>query len=200
MAGSAQYIGPALTIASSVTGFMGANKAASAARLAAERTAAAKRFEAKQLLINAGQEQAAGQRAGFEQERQAQLIQSRQIALAAASGAGASDPTIMKLIARTEKEGSYRAAVAIYGGEEKARQLRMAAAGRQYEADAAITAGAQTAQAYQIAGVGSLLRGGASLFAKYGMGGPKGSGDSAALGGPDTSWLDTGSQPMSGMA
>lgn len=195
MAGASKAIGPALQIASTLTGFMGANKAAAGARAAAERTAQAKRFEAQQLSVNAGQELAAGQKAGFEQERQARLVASRQIALAAASGAGASDPTIMNLIARTTKEGSYRAAVAIYGGEERARQMRMAAAGREYEADAAIVGGEQTASAYKTAGVGALLRGGASLFAKYGAGGPSGSGDSAALG-IDTSWLDTGSQTI----
>ena len=186
-------IAPALQIGSALTGFLGAGKAASGARAAAERAAQAKRFEAQQLRVNAGQELAAGQRAGFEQDRQTKLLESRQIALAAASGAGASDPTVMNLIARTAKEGSYRAAVAIYGGEEKARQLRMAASGREYEADAAIVGGEQTASAYKTAGVVALLRGGASLFAKYGAGGPSGSGDSAALG-VDTSWLDTGSQ------
>lgn len=200
MAGSAQFIGPALTIASSLTGFAGANESAAGARLAAQRTAAAKRFEAEQMRVAAQAEAAAGQAAGFEQERQSRLMQSRQVALAAASGAGASDPTIFNLIARTAKEGSYRAAVAIYGGEERARQLRMGAAGREYEADAAIDAGARTAKAYQTAGVGMLLKGGASFFAKYGAGGPKRMGDSAALGTPDTSWLDTGTETMSGMA
>lgn len=212
MAGATAFIPAALTIAGSLMGKSGADtsaegavKAGEGARIAAARTAVAKQFEAEQLRINAGTEIAAALRAGFEEERQARLVQSRQIALAAASGAGASDPTVVQMISRTAKEGSYRAAVALYGGAEKARALRMAASGKDYEGAVALEAGELQAEAYNLkaqgyktAGLGELLKGGSSLFAKYGFGGPKGSGDAAVTGSGgvnmDTSWLDTGTE------
>jgi len=211
MAGSTAFIPAALTVAGSLIGksgtdtsAAGAKLAAGGARVAAERTAVAKQFEAQQLRINAGTEVAAAQRAGMEEQRQARLVASRQLALAAASGAGASDSTVVQMISRTAKEGSYRAAVALYGGEEKARQMRMAAAGKDYEGAVALETGDRQAQAYELqakgyktAGLGELLKGGSSLFAKYGFGGPKGSGDASLVaGGTDTSWLDAGTEAI----
>lgn len=192
MAGATAYLPAALTVASSLMGASGASDAAGGARLAGQRTATAKRFEAVQLRQNAGQEVAAAQRQGMEEQRQARLVQSRQLALAAASGAGASDSTVVQMIARTEKEGSYRAAVALYGGAERARAMRMAAAGREYEAEGAIEAGESQAGAYESQGLSMLLKGGSSLFSKYGFGGPKGDSATTTSGGLDTSWLDSG--------
>ena len=201
MAGSEAYIPAALTLAGSVMGYSGANKAASGARLAGARTAGARAFEAKQLRQNAGQEVAASQRAALEERRQANLVASRQLALAAASGAGASDPTVVQMIARTAREGSYRASVALYGGEERARQLRMAAAGKDYEGASALEGAEVQASAYKTAGVGELLKGGGSLFAKYGFGGPAAGGNAVLTsGGIDTSWLDAGSEAIRGVA
>ena len=202
MAQAAAFIPAALTIAGMVVGKQGADQGAAGARLAAQRTAVAKQFEAEQLRINAGQQIAAGQQAAFEQERQARLVASRQVALAAASGAGASDSTVVSMIARTAKEGSYRAAVALYQGQDAARQMRMAAAGKDYEAGTALTAGEEQARAYKTAGTQSLLKGGASLFSKYGMGGFFGkAGDSAAVSaGADTSWIDAGSVGIGSVA
>lgn len=204
MAGATQYIPAALTVASALTSSSGSNTSASGAAMAAEgarvaaaRTAAARKFEAEQLRVNAGQEIAAGQQAAFEQERQARLVASRQIALAAASGAGASDPTVKTLISRTAKQGSYNAAVALYQGQDKARALRMAAEGKDYEAAAALDGGDQQSRAlelqargYRTQGLGALLRGGSSLFARYGMGGAKASGDEAAVSSGAPAWDD----------
>ena len=190
MASAIQFVPAALTVLGMVKGKQGAKAASKGAKSAARANATAKQFEAEQLRVNAGQQIAAGQAAAFEQERQARLVASGQLARAAASGAGASDPTINTLISRTAKEGSYRAAVALYQGEDAARQMRMAAAGKDYEAAAGIEAGETQAQAYKLAGQAAILKGGASLFAKYGAGGvsKSGSGDTAALG-LDTSWL-----------
>lgn len=189
------YIPAALSVAGALTASEGQREAGQGSRVAAERAAAAKRFEAAQARVNAGQEIAAAQRAALEAKRQGTLIQSRQIALAAASGAGAADPTVVNLIARTAQESSYRAAVALYGGEEKARQLRMLAAGRDYEASMALEAGERQQGAYNTAARASLLGTAGSLFAKYGMGGPKASGDSAAV---DSGGLDYGGLPTAG--
>lgn len=201
MAGATAYLPAALTVVGALTGKIGADRAAGGARVSAARIAVARQFEAEQLRANAGQEIAAAQRAGMEEERQARLLQSRQIALAAASGAGASDPSVIQMISRTAKEGSYRAAVALYGGAEKARAMRMAAAGKDYEATVALEGGEQKAEAYEIAGATELMKGGSSLFAKYGFGGPKGSGDASVVGsgGLDTSWVDAGTEVIAGI-
>lgn len=200
MAAALSFIPAALTVASMVTGAQGASAAAKGAKAAARANATAAKFQADQLRVNAGQQIAAGQAAAFEQERQARLVASGQLARAAASGAGASDPTINTLISRTAKEGSYRAAVALYQGEDAARQMRMAAAGKEYEAAAGISAGESQAQVYKLAGQTAILKGGSSLFAKYGAGGigKTGSGDTAVFG-LDTSWLDAGSVAMPGV-
>ena len=189
----------AATVISSASQKQGANAAAKGAKHAAKRQATATRFQATQLRINAGQQVAAGQAAAFEQERQARLVASRQIALAAASGAGASDSTVANLISRTAKEGSYRAAVALYQGEDAARQMRMAAAGKEYEAEAGIASGESQASMYKLAGQQAIMKGATSLLTTYAGGGFKGggSGDSAALG-LDTSWLDAGSSALPG--
>jgi hypothetical protein len=115
-----------------------------------------------------------------EEERQADLVASRALAVAAASGGGVSDPTVVNIIARTKGEGAYRANVALYEGAERARQLRIAAAGGgDFNAGDSIMAGANAAA------LGRLARGGLSLYAKYGLGGPGGgdgkSGDEALL-------------------
>ena len=56
-------------------------------------------FKAKQLEQNAGKALSASQRQAQELDRQGRLQQSRALAIAASSGGGASDPTVMNLMA-----------------------------------------------------------------------------------------------------
>lgn len=116
---------------------------------------------------------AASQRQALEERRQADLVASRALAVAAASGAGVSDPTVVDIISRTKGEGHYRAAVALYEGEERSRSMRVAAAGGGDFSSVA-------AAGYKAAALGGLARRTLSLFAKYGLNGPggKSSGDS----------------------
>lgn len=123
------------------------------------------KFEAEQFRINANQAKAASQRDAEEETRQAALVQSRILAVAAASGAGASDPTVVRLIGKQAGEGAYRAALAIYRGDEQARQNMNAANAREYEAKAAVAAGKTRAFA-------SLVGTGASLYQRFSNGGP----------------------------
>lgn len=155
----------------------GSEQAAAAARKNAERVAVEKRFEAEQLRQQAGQTIAVAQRAGIEQERQARLVQSRTLAVAAAGGGGVSDPTIVNMLGRIAGEGTYRAATALYGGEEKARLMRMQAEAADYEAASAIEAGDAKAEAYDIQGrtalkssAAGLLSNAGTLFGKYNTG------------------------------
>lgn len=147
----------------------GANQAGNAAMLAAQRQAAEKNFEADQSTQNAGQAVAASQRAAIEQDRQSRIAQSRMLAVAAASGGGARDPTIVNLIARNAGEGAYRSGLALYQGEEQSRQLLMQASAKRYEGQVALEGGAQRQQAYKTAANTSLIKGAGSLFSKYGV-------------------------------
>jgi hypothetical protein len=152
----------------------GANRsAAGGSRVAAQRQAAALQFQAAQARQNAGQEIAAGQQDAAEQQRQIRLMNSRALALAAASGAGATDPTIVKIISNNAGEGAYRAAVSMYKGEERARAMRMEAAARDYDARMAVEDGERRAGAYDRAAVGSIFKGAASLAMRYGYDKPK---------------------------
>tara|TARA_R110000868_G_scaffold411755_1_gene708895 strand:- start:13809 stop:14408 length:600 start_codon:yes stop_codon:yes gene_type:complete len=168
----AGFIPVAMSALGMFTGAAGSAKAATAARVAGEKQRVASQFEAAQLEQQAGQAVAVGIQAANEQRRQAMLVQSRALAISAASGGSASDSTIIKLLSRTAGEGAYRAGVALYQGEEKARQLRLSAASKLYEGDAAAESANQRADAYGTTAAGNLLSGGASLYAKYGMGRP----------------------------
>ncbi len=118
---------------------------------------------------------AASQRTALEERRQADLVASRGLAVAAASGGGVSDPTVINTLARTKGEGYYRASVALYEGNAKARALRVAGAG-------GIDTTGLHAPGYNAAATGRLAYAGASLYAKYGMNGPGTQSDRGASG------------------
>ena len=152
---------------------IGSSKASSAASGVGAAYNQEAQFEATQMRQQAGQEIAASQRTAFDQARTARLVASRAQAVAAASGGGATDPTVLKVISDINGEGVYRAGVALYGGKEKARVLEMGAETKTYEGEVAAAGGEMRSSAYQIAGLGSLATGGASFLAKYGQGGFK---------------------------
>lgn len=189
------------------TAIEGNNAAAAATQRAAQRRAVALEFEAEQLDQDAGLSIAAAQRVRDEEVRKAALVASRALAVAAASGASASDSTIVNLIARTQGEGAYRGAVALFEGEDRARRLRMGAAGKRYESavtieggydassaygykNMAIAAGTEAAYANSMGNIAKGIGSAASMFTKYGGDGPPkplfsgsgGSGDSSLIG------------------
>lgn len=147
-----------LDIFGTLTKGFGAYTAGQASQASAE-------FEAKQLMMNAGKAKAVSQRQAAEEVRQSELVQSRILAVAAASGAGASDPTVMRLIGKQAGEGAYRAALAIYKGDDQAQQLELAAQARRYEGKVAASQGVRAA-------IGAVVGVGAGLYNSYGQGGP----------------------------
>lgn len=149
--------------------YRGNQDAADAAISIGQRQANAYRFKAAQETVNAGQAQGAGQLDAQEQRRQGALIQSRALALAAASGGGTTDPTVVNVIKNIAGEASYRSSVALYGGEEKARQLRMAAAADTFNAGIVESDAHLKADAYKRGATSALLKGAGGLFAKYGQ-------------------------------
>lgn len=89
----------------------------------------AAQLEGKQLIRQGKEEFAAAQRDALEARLQGKLLQSRQQAVAAASGGGAGTdaPSIMKLMTETGERTDYAAQVAMYQGESKRRYYTDAA-------------------------------------------------------------------------
>lgn len=100
-------IGSLVGAAGQVVGGINANNAA--------------RAEAAQLEMQGKEEFAAGQREAIAKRREGQLINSRVQALAAASGAGADSPTIVKLMSGTAAEAELNAGTAMYGAKARRR-------------------------------------------------------------------------------
>jgi hypothetical protein len=188
---TAGNIGTGLSSVGTIVRLIGANKSANAAINVGQAQQTEANFEADQLNQNAGQVVAASQRTALDEQRRAELIASRGLALAAAGGGGASDPTVVKLLADITGEGSYRAATAIYQGEDRARQMNMAADAKRYSGAIMAAGGEDKAAAYRTAGISALASGAGSLFSKYGMGGPKQYGLNSTS---DTNWTDAGTQ------
>lgn len=135
----------------------------------------AAQFAAEQMRTNAGQQQAASQRAAYDIAREAEYTASRALAVAAASGGGASDPTVLNIIARNAQEMAYRRQMALYEGDEAARAMRMGAAAKEYEGASARRAANEAAIGQAAGGATSLLRGyarEASLRQRFGGSGP----------------------------
>lgn len=92
---------------------------------------AALEFEAQQREAAAKEERAAGQREALEKRRQYERVSGRQRAVAAASGAGVTNASVLDIFEETASRSRYEEGVARYGGESRARgQLDKAAAAR----------------------------------------------------------------------
>lgn len=146
-------------------GYMQQGKAAAAEGKAKRQ---AKDYEAAQLEQNAMQSVAAGQQNAREEERKARLVASRAVAVAAAGGGGVTDPTVAKIIADIDGEGSYRAGVALYRGEDEARVQRQKATAARYEGAVAEESGRMQRRAYNMQAAASAAESAQSMFGKYG--------------------------------
>ena len=148
------------------------NAGAQSAKADAMRTVAARRkkaleFEAKQQEIAAAESSGVGMRAAQDEILKARMVNSTALARAAASGAGASDPTVMAILARTAGEGSYRAATAMYEGEAQARLDRMRAAALRYQADVGVADAKDAAGLTEMGVASTLLSGGLRSLSMY---------------------------------
>lgn len=135
----------------------------------------AAQFQADQLREQAGDAIASAQRAAFNEDRRARYVASDILAKAAASGGGASDPTIVNLIAQTAAEGAYRQQVALYEGDARARQLRLQATAKEFEGASEEASAKRTGRGQMFGAATTLLKGYArdSMLARYGGDGPR---------------------------
>lgn len=169
------WVNVAVAVGSMVMSYSASQQQASVAKAQAQQQALNADYVARQQEQAAGQEIAAAQRQAEQERHRAKLIASRAQAVAGASGAGVSDPAIVNLIADLQGEGAYRAAVAGYQGEERARSLRMGADASRTEGKIAIAGGDARARAYEMQGYGAIVKGVgnvASLYDKYKGDGP----------------------------
>lgn len=94
--------------------------------------------EAAQMEEKGQEEFAAAQREAMAQRREGRLINSRQQALAAASGSAADSPTIVRLMTDVAGGAEYNAGTTMYGGIQRKKGLRDGANARRAEGQAAL--------------------------------------------------------------
>lgn len=160
--------------ASAMFGAMGQWNSGNSLVTASKRKQQAAEFEASQLQTNAGQVMAASERDAFWRGKEGDYALSTLIARAAASGASATDPTILNLAAQLNAKRAYNMAAEIYGGQEAARKMEMQAEAKRYQADVGVADAQKARGSYRLAAGASLFSGGASLLEKYGANRPDG--------------------------
>lgn len=143
--------GAVISAAGSVMGGMAANENAKA--------------EAQMMERRGNEERAASTRDQATKAKQTQLLLSRQQALAASSGAGATDPTILDLMSKTQGQGFLQSQTIGYEGQVAQEGLQYQAAVKRYQGKQQMMAG--------FIGAGTSILGGANSWLKYSSGGNK---------------------------
>ncbi len=164
------WVGLVLGAVSTVMSMNAQEEQGQAAAAVARRRQQEANFEAAQLDQDAGQAKAVSQRQAGDQNLQARLINSTALARAAASGAGASDPTVLGILAKTSATGAYRGGIAMYEGEEQARLDRMRAAALRFSGDVGIADALVASRAANSGATATLVAGaakGSSMYSKY---------------------------------
>lgn len=141
----------ALQAASLAINIYGSAKAAKLAKAVGRMRNRAAKQHALQVV-------AAGQRVSFEEQRQAELLASRAVAVAAAGGGNTDDPSISKIIEDIHGEGAYRASVAMYEAESEADRVR-------FEGRMAEMGGEQEAKNIRGQMLGQAVSSGANMYA-----------------------------------
>ena len=144
---------PYLTVASAVIGV-------GSTLMAGKQQNDLAKFEALQMDQAADAERAVSQRQAQEERKRSKYLQSRATSLAAASGAGASDPTIENIVAGLDSEGEYRALTALYNGEQQAQGLELGSKVRRIE-------GKNARQSGRYRAGNTLMSSGSSLYDRY---------------------------------
>lgn len=102
---------------------MGANEEADALNAGRFNQLLTGAYRSQALKQAADEQRAAGQRKAFDYERNKDLALSSGRAIAAASGGGASDTSVVNTLAGVEAQGEYQKAVTMFGAESRALGL-----------------------------------------------------------------------------
>lgn len=122
-------------------------------------------YNATMIERKAAEERAAAQRTAIERRKEGERVISKQIAGAAASGAGFG-PSLLDVIGDTAARGEYQAQADMYTGEARARGLKDQAALTRYE-------GRNAYAGSILEGVGGLALGMGKYGGAYGTGSSK---------------------------
>lgn len=141
---------------------------------AAKQQQAAANWQALEYERQGKAEAANAQRQAEQLDRRRRLTQSTLQARAAASGFGATDPTVLDLTGEIGRYGTVQSQLAQYGGLNRQ-------AGLESQADLSRMSGQAAMQGGTYRAVGSLLSG-ISGFARYGGGGGGGGGGGDFMG------------------
>ena len=117
--------------------------------------------QARQLEQRAGVTRGASQRAAVRELDVAENIQSRALALAAASGGGVTNPTVLNILADIQAEGEYRSLTQIFTGEDEAR-------GMEAQARSLRNTGSALARSGNLKAAGTILQGVSTWQSRYG--------------------------------
>lgn len=167
MAGASSWVGPALQVGGSLLSAYGQRQKGADDASAGKQQQALAQYQAAQMRTNAISAQASAQLSTHDIQRQQDYVTSRALAVAASSGGGASDPTVINLIARTAGEGAYRRSVALYEGNAKAQALNAQADATEYGGALAVDNANKSKSAYDVAATTTMVKGAASLYDKY---------------------------------
>lgn len=110
-------------------------------------------YEALQMEKNAKQIEAAGQQAALEKRRQYDIAQSRALAIAGASGAGALDPDVLNIIGGLNAEGERAFGTELYNARSNVNAMTSQAAATRYQGQQAQTAGYVRGAATALSGI-----------------------------------------------
>ncbi len=108
---------------------------------------------AKQLKAKGDDEMAASQREAMKRRKESTLANSRNIAVAAASGAGVDNPTVTDIMSDVEAQGAYNALTEMYRGRVAKSELDAEAATTKMKGRQAM--------------IGSLLDAGGSIYSGF---------------------------------
>lgn len=151
-------IGAIMSVASGVVGAMGTIAAGKA-------QVAAAKAERKQLAIMAAEKQAVATREAQDKGREVKMLQSRSQAVAAASGAGATDPTVMELAGNIARYGNTQTRELVRQGQEEAKMLN-------YKGLVGVKNAQASAKVATLGAIGQVVGGFTSAFQNYGSGLP----------------------------
>lgn len=116
---------------------------------------AALKAQAQAQEARAKEERAVASREAAKRAERAKQVLSRQQAVAAASGAGATDKTVLDIMSETAAEGDVQSRTALYEGEMRGRGLEYQAAIDRMNARQAKLSGFINAGSTVLSGVGS---------------------------------------------
>lgn len=146
----------AMTAATTAMSVLGGIRQGQAANVAAK-------MRARRQERIAAQETAAGQHAVQEKRRQTQLLQSRALAAAGASGGGTLDSSVLAMVGGIAEQGEEDVQRERFASLEKASLARQGAAASRFEGRQALKAGRMGAVGSALKGMSSMASQGSSM-------------------------------------